>query len=107
MNYFDVCVVRGCGDPEMSFTQCISGSLILFLVAGSLHSMSKILSQFHFFILLLLFVCFQVNRSEPAHNLRLEKREFAGLNGDSLDGGAKTTLRCANLSKSLFLFFNF
>uniref|UniRef100_F1L0U6 Transmembrane protein 87A n=1 Tax=Ascaris suum TaxID=6253 RepID=F1L0U6_ASCSU len=34
----------------------------------------------------------KVNRSEPAHNLRLEKREFAGLNGDSLDGGAKTTL---------------
>uniref|UniRef100_A0A915C832 Transmembrane protein 87A n=1 Tax=Parascaris univalens TaxID=6257 RepID=A0A915C832_PARUN len=34
----------------------------------------------------------KVNHSEPAHNLRIKKREFAGLNGDSLDGGAKTTL---------------
>ncbi|KHN72869.1 Transmembrane protein 87B [Toxocara canis] len=32
------------------------------------------------------------NLSEAAHNVRLTKREFAGLNGDSLDGGAKTSL---------------
>ncbi|VDK55949.1 unnamed protein product [Anisakis simplex] len=34
----------------------------------------------------------KVNQTEAAHNLRLAKREYAGLNGDSLDGGAKRSL---------------